>query len=476
MEAYSSNSRGLSSCMALILMLAACGPGSLAEADGSRLGLEDAAILIADHSRVPADSQIVRVVAELWVDYTLLASRLSEDSTLQSLDVGLVTEAPLDELMIARLRDEVVDVDTIVSDEELTSRFAADMPGARATASQILLLFPRGATTLQRDSVRAVAAGLASRLDAGADFAGLASSYSDDPGSGARGGSMGTFGRGEMLAPVDSAVFGLRPGETSGPVESGIGYHLLRLDALEVPELSEVGAEFRRQIQLERLAVAEAAYVTRLDSTSGLGLAGGAVELARALAGTTPSRLSRSAAERPLVTWDGGSFSAGDFLSLARLSGEGFGEGVASASDQELEAVLRRLGQEELLLEHARSLGFAPTAEQIDSVSAEARAAIRERAALIGLTSPSTRPDASSIADAIPGPDSASGPDSTPVPGTARETSAASRVEAALIRIVSGETEIIPLGGVTLLLRDQGNWRINAAAVAATLARIERLR
>ena len=470
MEANSWSGRGLSSCTLLILTLAGCGPGALAEADGSRLGVEDAATLIADNSRIAADSQIVRVVAELWVDYTLLASRLTEDTTLQSLDVGLVTEAPLDELMIARLRDEVVDVDTIVSDQELTSRFAADMPGARATASQILLLFPRGATTLQRDSVRAVAAGLASRLDAGADFAGLASSYSDDPGSGARGGSMGTFGRGEMLAPVDSAVFGLRPGETSGPVESGIGYHLLRLDALEVPELSEVGADFRRQIQLERLAVAEAAYVTRLDSTSGLGLAEGALELARALAGAAPSRLSRSAAERPLVTWDGGSFSAGDFLSLARLSGEGFGDGVASASDQELGAVLRRLGQEQLLLDHARSLGFAPTAEQIDSVSAEARAAIRERAALIGLTPEATQPDEASIADSAPAPDSNSVPDVVP------ETSAASRVEAALIRIVSGETEIIPLGGVTLLLRDQGNWRINAAAVAATLERIERLR
>lgn len=459
MKVYSISHKYLSSYLLLVtLMLTGCGPGSLAEADGRTLRVEDAATLIADNSRVLPDSQIVRVVAELWVDYTLLASRLTEDSTLQSLDVGLVTEAPLNELMIARLRDEVVEVDTIVGDEELMARFAADMPGARATASHILLLFPRGATTLQRDSVRALAAGLRSQLDAGADFAGLAARYSDDPGSGARGGRMGTFGRGEMLAPVDSAVFGLDPGETAGPVESVLGYHLLRLDALEVPELSEVGAEFRRQIQLERLARAEAEYVTELDSTSGLSLADGAVELARALATTAPVRLSGRAAARPLVTWNAGSFSAGDFLSLARLSGEGFGEGVASASDQELAAVLRRLGQEEVLLEHARSLGFAPTEAETDSVAAEARAAIRERAALIGLTAQGTQPDA----------------DSVPVdPGNASQ---ANRVEAALVRVVSGQSDIIPLGGVTLLLRDQGSWRINASAVAATLERIQQLR
>jgi len=50
------------------------------------------------------------------------------------------------------------------------------------------------------------------------------------------------------------------------------------------------------------------------------------------------------------------------------------------------------------------------------------------------------------------------------------------RVDAALVRVVSGESEIIPLGGVTLLLRDQGSWRINASAVAATLERIQQLR
>lgn len=458
METYSMIYRQLSSPLLFTLLLGGCGPGPLAEADGSALGVEDAAILIADNSRVLPDSQVVRVVAELWVDYTLLASRLTEDSTLQSLDVGLVTEAPLNELMIARLRDEVVEVDTVVGDEELMARFSADMPGARATASQILLLFPRGGTTLQRDSVRALAAGLRSQLDAGADFAALATRYSDDPGSGARGGSMGNFGRGEMLAPVDSAVFGLSPGAIAGPVESVLGYHLLRLDALEVPELSEVGAEFRRQIQLERLARAETEYVTELDATSGLSLADGAVEVARALATTAPSRLSGRAADRPLITWDAGFFSAGDFLALARLSGEGFGEGVASASDQELEAVLRRLGQEEMLLEHARSLGFAPTEAEIDSVAAEARAAILERAALIGLTAQGTEPH------------------STSVPDEAGYASAAMRVDAALARIVSGESEIIPLGGVTLLLRDQGSWRINASAVAATLERIQQLR
>ena len=438
------------------LLLAACGPGPLAEAGGHRLTVEDAAALIAANSTVPGDTQVVRAVAELWVDYTLLATQLLADTTLQSLDVGLVTEQPLEEMMLARLREEVVEVDTVVTDEELTARFAADMPGARATASQILLLFPRSATTRQRDSVLTIATGLRNQLAGGADFATMASRYSGDPGSGRRGGSMGTFGRGEMLAPIDDAVFGLGPGELSDPVETALGYHLLRLDALEVPQLSEVGDEFRRRIQQERTSEAEAAYIIRLDSATGLSLAEGALEITRALATSAPSRLARGASRRPLITWEGGVYSAGDFVALAGNSPEGFGEGVVAATAEELEAALLRLGRQELLLEEARVRGFTPTESEVDSVSAEARAAIRSRAEVIGLMSRSAATDST--------------------PATAEMAAVEELVEAALIRIVSGQQEIVPLGGVILLLRNQSAWRIDDARIGATAVRVEEAR
>ncbi len=449
----------LASCLAAALLFAACGPGPLAEAGGNRLTVEHAARLIADNSTVPGDTQVVRAVAELWVDYTLLAGHLHADTTLGSLDVGLATEQPLDELVLSRLREEVIDADTVVTDEELTERFATEMPGARATAAQILLLFPRSATTRQRDSVLAVAGALRTQIAGGADFATMAARYSGDTGSGRRGGSMGTFGRGEMLAPIDSAVFGLRPGEISDPVETGLGYHLLRLDALDVPELAEIGDEFRRRIQQERSNAAETAYIARLDSISGLSLAEGALEITRALATTTPSLLSTGAARRPLLIWADGSYTAGDFVDLARNSPEGFAEGVLGASDDELETALRRLGQQALLLQEARSLGFTPSQAEADSVSAEVRLAIRGRAEVVGLMPRGAAADSTADSGAAT------------VPATVEEL-----VERALIRIVSGEQEIIPLGGVILLLRNQSAWRIDDARIRETAARLEEAR
>ncbi len=450
------------------LALAACGPGPLAEADGSRLTVEAAARLIADHSTVPGDSQVVRVVAELWVDYTLLSARIEEDGGLASLDVGSATEQPLDEIMLGRLWEEDVSVDTVVADEELTARFATEMPGARATASQILLFFPRNATARQRDSVRAVAEGLHGRLVEGADFATLAGRYSGDPGSASRGGSMGTFERGEMLASVDEAVFGLRPGQISGPVETVLGYHLLRLDALEVPRLDEVGEEFRRRIQQERIAAAEAAYLAGLDSARGLGMAESGLEIARSLAATPPSSLSRGAARRSLVVWEGGAFSAGDFAEILRNAPDGFAENVAGASDEELEGALRQLGRERLVLEEARSRGLGPTEQEADSVANEARSVILGRAEEIGLVPGAGAEPGDGAVGAGAGPaDSVAIALPAPV-----ATTAAQRVEAALIRVISGERQIVPLGGVTFLLRDQGSWRIRESRIAATVARI----
>lgn len=438
----------------------------LATADGHRLTVEDAARLIQEHSTLPADTQLVQAVAELWVDYTLLATRLEADTALRMLDVDLLVEQPLRDAMLARLSDEVVNPDTAVSSEELASRFAAEMPGAQATASQILLLFPPGATNRQRDSVRAAASSIKDEILAGAEFAAMARRFSADPGSASRGGSMGTFERGQMLAPVDSAVFRLRPGTVSEPVETQLGYHILRLEGLEVPTLTEAGDEFRRRIQLERLAEAEAAYIASLDSAAGLELADDALELARALAESSPAALSPRAAERPLLTWSEGAYTTGDFLELLRLSPQGFSEGVAEAPDAELEGALRRMGQQELLVFEAQARGFEAAQAEVDSVRSDARTAILIRAREIGLAPRS--PSAADNADSAEVADTAQ-----PVSGS---ESAGDRVESALVRIVSGQQQMLPLGNVIVLLREQSEWKVHRSRTHHVLDRLEALR
>ncbi len=67
---------------------------------------------------------------------------------------------------------------------------------------------------------------------AGQDFAELAKQYSEDP-SGKDGGSLGTLKRGELTPEIEQAILALRPGETSQPTRSPVGYHLFHLDGKE---------------------------------------------------------------------------------------------------------------------------------------------------------------------------------------------------------------------------------------------------
>ena len=427
-------------------VLAACGPGPLAEAGGESLSVESAAALIADHSTLPPDTQVVRVVAELWVDYTLLHQMLADDTTLAALDLGPATRQTLEQIALARLAAEEVTVDSMITDTELQERFLADMPGARATASQILLAFPPGATGSQRDSVRRHASDLRERAAAGEDFGALARQYSSDPGSGRFGGSMGTFPRGQMLPEVDQAVFSMGVGEVSDPVETEIGVHILRVDGLEIPGFEDVGEQFRSRILEQRRVEAEEAYLEGLTGELALTLEPDALDVARALARNPDTRLGRGALNRPLATFDGGTYTVGEFEPLVRSGNPVLLQALAAGPDSAVRTLIEDLSQQAMLVRRAEALGLGATSAEADSVALEARSLLRELAREIGVF---------------------------PTPETA--DAEGHPVTLALQRVVAGEQEIIPLAGITFLLRERERWSIRSEALGATMARARQL-
>lgn len=96
-------------------------------------------------------------------------------------------------------------------------------------ASHILIRVSRDATAAVKAEKKALAEKLRDRAKKGEDFAALARSSSEDPGSSVQGGDLGFFGRGMMVAPFENAAFALNPGEISDVVETDFGYHILRV-------------------------------------------------------------------------------------------------------------------------------------------------------------------------------------------------------------------------------------------------------
>ena len=67
------------------------------------------------------------------------------------------------------------------------------------------------------------------RVENGEKFEDLAKLYSEDLGSGKRGGDLGFSKRGQMVAPFEAAALKLKPNQMSDVVESEFGYHLIKL-------------------------------------------------------------------------------------------------------------------------------------------------------------------------------------------------------------------------------------------------------
>ncbi len=72
--------------------------------------------------------------------------------------------------------------------------------------------------------------GLIDQIKGGADFADLAKANSSCP-SGAEGGMLGTFGRGQMVPEFDTACFDGEVGEVQGPIKTQFGYHVVEVTA-----------------------------------------------------------------------------------------------------------------------------------------------------------------------------------------------------------------------------------------------------
>lgn len=118
------------------------------------------------------------------------------------------------------------------TEEEVKAKFETE--GDKLDASHILIKTVDDNNKPLSDEKKAEAKkkaeDLLKQLKSGADFAELAKKNSQDPGSAAKGGALGEFGKGQMVSEFEKAAFALKEGEISPIVETQFGYHIIKLN------------------------------------------------------------------------------------------------------------------------------------------------------------------------------------------------------------------------------------------------------
>ena len=114
-----------------------------------------------------------------------------------------------------------------VSDEEAESYFNDHKDtfksGPSARASHILVDSKEQAETILEE------------INGGLSFEEAASKYSSCP-SRERGGDLGEFGKGQMVPEFENAVFNMKAGEVSAPIQTQFGYHIIKVASINEGE------------------------------------------------------------------------------------------------------------------------------------------------------------------------------------------------------------------------------------------------
>lgn len=203
--------------------------------DGSMAEEDIPGIYIAE--RIGPITQTGRTINNAQIAFNVLDAESDEMKHESHENIVLDTNVPV--RVISTLRS--MQPGDLMATEELEDGTARVLflrsytAGTETMAASHILIAYEGALSAEADITRtkeealALAQDVRQQLETGADFVELATRYSSGP-SAAQGGSLGTFGRGDMVPAFEEAAFTLETGELSEPIETPFGYHIIRSD------------------------------------------------------------------------------------------------------------------------------------------------------------------------------------------------------------------------------------------------------
>jgi peptidyl-prolyl cis-trans isomerase C len=176
--------------------------------------------------------------------------------------------------LVANAQLQKIDKTVSVSDDDLKKVYEANKKDyEQVKARHILVAFkgspaaPEGKTPLTEEQAKAKAEDIRKQLLAGAKFEDLAKKESDDTGSGARGGELGSFGHGQMVPEFEQAAFAAKVGEITPVIRTQFGYHIIKVDEHNTTPFEEVKPALEKKEHQKALQAALDAMKAKASPT-----------------------------------------------------------------------------------------------------------------------------------------------------------------------------------------------------------------
>ena len=429
----------------------------VARAGSHELSVDRLSEMMGSTAEVPINPETARAIAEVWVNYQLLAHAAARNDSLN--DPAKIEKAMWME--VARIKTTKL-VDSIsktwVADTNVTEATYAQ--GQILSAQHILLMTPPNATPAQIDSIRRRAEGIRAQAIANptmASFSALAARHSEDPGSKDRGGLYAAFPRapaqGSMVKEFEEGTAALKPGEISPLVRTSYGFHIIRR-----PLLPEVRAEFGRAYSGIAGMAAESTYLANMEKNAKVEIKAKGPAIVRGVA----NDLEAHRDDRAVVA----SSSAGDLRasrvsqfirSIPQPQQSQLRQTISQVPDSMLNQFIRRMVQQDLLLKQADSAKIGPDSTELAQMRTAFTSAVQMAWQQLGVAPQMLADSGKSQSD--------------------RERVAASRVEQYMTALIAGQAQFIQVPEpLEQMLKDEYEHKIVDAGIERAVERAQAIR
>ena len=399
---------------------------------------------------VPITKENAGIVADLWVNYQLLAHAAAVgDSLTDKKAIDQAVEPITKNMRLRKFTDTLVKSFKVDSGSEASYNQAA---GDLYAARHILFAFPPAATQTQKDSVRKKAESVLPTVT-NANFGQLAEKYSSDPSAKGRGGSLGVYEKGAMVAPFANGVAALKPGQI-GPqlIESNYGFHIVQ--RLPFDQIDK--GEYAQKYSGAAVQKADSIYLVGLDKSANIEVKTNAPALAKS---SVADPVKHRKDNTVLASYKGGDLTVAEFLGWIETMPPQMQ--VSRQLPQLPDSVVRRfvssIAEREVMLQKADSAKITLSAEDKTQLYGQF-------GQLVGMLEQQLGVDPKALGDSAK-----TAPE--------RERLAANRVESYIDRILGGQAQPVPVPQpLATVLQSKYESSINSAGVDRSVERAQKIR